>query len=376
MRPWRNPGLIAILAASTIVAPACVRPGSPGVAMAKLQSEIVFGVKDKAELPLPVEAPNVSDASVQPEFARSDIRISESLAELDFPPAEDLFVRPSPLAKPRPSLRVATTCPDAALNAFPEEPAPLNVPTGRLPLEGSYRWKKSGTSPPIVGLESLGPQVVSGFEERVIRNLKVLQVDQEVDVAGNTVQEAGTTYEYQMVLPDLATGGLVAITYQVKTNGVSEGEDFPTEEVTGEVRAGDPERGVVLKKIEPLGGSKAATFEPVSGLQLLPLRVRPGEAFTSAAVDSSTGQTMQIDGTVKFPVRVDACGEILEGWQVESVLRTNNADPVKYTYVIAPQFGATFISQAFERGVGAAKSTLTFSIGQKLPGDTAPPQEG
>lgn len=374
MRPWREQPFIVVLVASTVFGSACARADGPGVSMAKLQSEIVFGVKEKAELPQLADTPNVTDAPVQAQFAKANVTISA----LEMPPAEDLSVSPQPLfvAKPRPSLRAVSTCPDAALNAFPEEPAPLNVPADRLPVEGSYRWKKSGTSRPIAGLENLGPQLVSGFEERVIRNLKVLQVDKEVVVAGNTVQEAGTTYEYQMVLPDLATGRLVGITYQVKTNGATAGEDFPIEEFGGEARTGDPERGVVLKKIEPLDGSKTGVFEPVNGLQLLPLRVRPGETFTSAAVDPTTGQTMQIEGTVKLPVRVDACGEILEGWQIESVLKTNNANPIKYTYVIAPQLGATFISQAFEVGEGATKSSLTFSIGQKLPGVATPPPEG
>lgn len=372
MRLWPERPFIIILVASAVLGSACARADAPGVAVAKLQSEIVFGVKEKAELPQPAAAPNVTDAPVQPQFAAADVTI----ADLLLPPEEDLFVRPEPVQAPRPSLRVASTCPDAALNAFPEEPTPLNVPLDRLPLEGSYRWKKSGTSPPVAGLEGLGPQPVSGFEERQIRNVKVLERNEESVVAGNVVQEEGMTFEYQMVVPDLATGKLVGITYQVKTNGTTEGVDFPTEEVEGDVRAGDPERGVVLKRIEPLDGSKSGVFEPANGLQLLPLRVRPGEKFTSAAVDPSTGQTMQIEGTVKMPARVDACGEILEGWQIDSVLKTNNANPVKYSYVIAPQFGATFISQTFERGEGDQKSTLTFSIGQKLPSAAAPPQEG
>jgi len=362
--------------ASVVLGTACARPDAPGVAIAKLQSEIVFGVKEKAALPQPADVPGVTNAPVQPQLARANV-IIEREAALELPP-EDLFVRAAPEqpTKPRPALRAASTCPEAALNAFPEEPAPLNVPKDRLPLEGLYRWKKSGTSPAVKGLENLGPQAVSGFEQRIIRKVEVIQTDQQIEVAGNIAQREGKTYEYEFVLPNLATGGLAAFTYQVKTNGRSAFADDPVEEGGGFRTTGEPERGVVLKRIEPLDGSKGGTFEPSTGLLLLPLGIRPGERFSSAAVDSTTGQTMQIEGRVIKPVRVDACGEILEGWQVESVLRTDNANPIKYTYVIAPQLGGTFISQTFEQGEGAQKSALTFSIGQKLPGAVVPETAG
>lgn len=367
--PASNRLSLAFVALVATATAACVQPDAPGVAISKLQSEIVFGVKE--ELPKEVPAPSVTDEPVRPELASADI-------ELELPPQESLSVgspTPGRPERPRPALRAASSCPEAALNAFPEEAAPLNVPMDRLPKEGLYRWKKSGTSPPIVGLENLGPQTVTGFEQRIIRNVEVFQVDQQVAVADNVVQREGKTYQYEMLLPDLSTGGLVVTTYEVKTNGRSAFADDPVEEGGGFRTAGEPERGLVLKKIAPPEGNKGETFEPTTGLLLLPLGIRPGETFRSAAVDPRTGQTLQIDAKVMQPERVDACGEILEGWRVEGVLSSNRAEPVKYSYVIGPQFGATFLSQTYERGEGAAKTSLTFSIGQKDPSPAINQQE-
>lgn len=357
----------ALITAAVLATTACVQPDAPGVAVAKLQSEIVFGVKEA--VPEEVPAPNITDEPVQPALA---------VADLELPPPATLFVGPPPTAapKPRPALRAATTCPAAALNAFPEEAAPLNVPKDRLPKEGLYRWKKSGTSPALEGLEQFGPQTVTGFEQRIIRAVEVLEENEEVTVGGNVVRPEGKTFEYEMVLPDLSTGGLVAVTYQVKTNGRSAFADDPIEEGGGFKTAGEPERGVVLKRITPLDGSKGDSFEPATGLLLLPLGIRPGETFRSAAVDPRTGQTLEIDAKVMEPDRIDACGEIIEGWKVEGILRSNAAEPVKYTYIIAPHLGAVFLQQQYEQGEGDQKTTLTFTLGQKDPGEVAPQQEG
>lgn len=367
-----RPEQAIVLAVLVAVSGACVQQGSPGVSIDRLQSDIVFQAAAAVEeAPAPEAVPNVSSAPVQrPALASADV-------ELEFPPepprSAAITTKPN---VPTVSFRAPSTCPDAALNEFPEEPTPLNVPLTpepRLPRAGLYRWKKSGT------IESgVGPLGVSGFERRVIQNVKLLQRDQQIEAGGNVVQREGITFRFEMLQPDLRTGAPTLTTYVVKTNGESREQDLPVEELgSGAVTTGEPERGVVLDKIESLDSSSRTSFDPQTGLLLLPLRVRPGEKWRSVAVDPRTGQTLTIDGIVKDPQRIDACGEIVEGWRVESVLESSTAPaPIKYNYVIAPHFGAVLIAEEIERATEEGTAKLSFTLGQKDPSPVEPQEEG
>jgi hypothetical protein len=349
---------------------ACVKPDAPGVAIDKRQSDIVFQAAAASTPTAPEGVANVAEGPVQPSYVSSDV-------EFEFPPeapaSAAITTRPS---VPTVSFRAASTCPDAALNEFPDEPTPLNVPLApepRLPKEGLYRWKKGGEAPSPVG-----PLAVTGFERRVIQNVQLLQRDQQIEAGGNVVQREGVTFRFEMLQPDLRTGTPTLTTYVVKTNGQAREQDPPVEEIgSGTITAGEPERGVVIEKIESLDGTTRSTFEPQTGLLLLPLRVRAGEKFRSVAVDPKSGQTLTLDGEVKFPQRIDACGEILEGWRVDSVLQSSTSDtPIKYSYVIAPQFGAVLIAEEVERQSAEGTSKLSFSVAQKDPSAVTPQEEG
>lgn len=364
-----RPERVILLAVLVAISGACVEQGAPGVSIDRLQSDIVFQASAEESV-APEAVPNVSSSPVQPEFASADV-------ELEFPP------EPPPSASinrtrpnvPTVSFRAPSTCPEAALNEFPDEPTPLNVPLTpepRLPREGLYRWKKAGTIETAVG-----PLGVSGFERRLIQNVKLLQQDEQVEVGGNIAQREGVTFSFELLQPDLRTGAPTITTYVVKTNGQSREQDPPVEELGGgSITAGEPERGVVLDKIESLDASARNSFEPQTGLLLLPLRVRPGESWRSVAVDPRTGQTMTLDGLVKDPQRVDACGEIVEGWRVEATLESSTSPaPIKYNYVIAPHFGAILIAEEIERVTDEGTATLSFTIGQKDPSPVEPQEE-
>jgi hypothetical protein len=362
---------VALVLVVTVAGPACAHPDSPGLAIQRLESDIVF--QASAEAPKGPDVSNSSDSPVSADLAGSDVI-------LEFPAQESGSIQTTP-EKPRFSFRAATTCPDAALNEFPDEPTPLNVPlepSPRLPRAGLYRWKKSGEVPGPPGPANIGPLGVSGFENRVISNVELLQTDADVVVGGNYVQRAGVTFRYQMVQPDIRTGDATLTTYVVKTNGQTREQDLPVEETgSGAVTAGEPERGVVIEKIESLDGSRNNTFEPQTGLLLLPLRVRPGEKFRSVAVDPRTGQTLTLDGEVKQQERIDACGDILEGWRVVSTLKSSTSNvPITYNYLIAPHFGAVLIEEHIERTEPGGIAKLTFSQGQKDPGPVQPQASG
>lgn len=366
-----RPKQAATLAVLVALSGACVQQDAPGVAIDKLQSDIVFQAAAAEEVPpAPEGVANVSEAPVQPSFAQADV-------EFEFPP------EPPPSAAittpraniPTIAVRAPSTCPEAAINEFPDEPTPLNVPltpTVRLPKAGSYRWKKGGEVNSPVGVLA-----VSGFERRVIQNVKLLQQDQRIEAGGNVVQREGAQFTYEILQPDLRTGFPTLTTYFVKTNGRVQEQDPPVEELgSGAITAGEPERGVVIDKIESLATKEV--FNPQSGLLLLPLRVRAGEKFQSVAVDATSGQTLSLDAEVRQQERIDACGEILEGWRVNAILTSSESDaPITYNYIVAPQFGAVLLYEEIERqepdGQGTAK--LRFTLGQKEPSEVVAEEE-
>jgi hypothetical protein len=365
---------VAALAVLVALSGACVKQDAPGVAIEKLQSDIVFQAAADVEAPAAVPVPNVSDAPVQPSFASSDV-------ELEFPPEPP---RSAAITTPRASvptvtLRAPTTCAEAAINEFPDEVTPLNVPTEpevRLPKEGLYRWKKSGEAPSAAGVLP-----ITGFERRVIQGVQLLQEDEQVEVGGNVLQRQGATFKYEVLQPDLRTGAPTLTTYVVKTNGQVREQDPPVQEIGGggAITAGEPERGVVIDRIEAIGSSadRDDSFNPQTGLLLLPLRVRAGERFQSVAIDPSTGQTLRLTGEVRQQERIDACGEILEGWRVNSVIESSTSDgPIVYNYIIAPQFGAVLIEEQVERSTPDGVAKLRFTLGQRDPSPVTPQEEG
>lgn len=368
-----RPKHAAALAVLVALSGACVKQDSPGVAIDRLQSDIVFQAAAEVQPP-PAAAPvpNVSETPIQPSFASSDV-------ELEFPP------EPPPSAAittprqsvPTVSFRAATTCPEAAINEFPDEVTPLNVPTQpdvRLPKAGLYRWKKGGEVQTAVGVLP-----ISGFERRIIQNVRLESRQQQVEVGGNVVQREGATFSYEMLQPDLRTGNPTITTYVVKTNGQVREQDPPAEEINGggSITAGEPERGVVIDRITTIGGDRSESFNPQTGLLLLPLRVRVGERYESVAVDATSGQTLRLTGVVKQQERVDACGEIVEGWRVEAVVESSASDePFLYNYVIAPQFGGVLISEEIERKSAEGVAKLRFSVGQREPSPVEPQEEG
>jgi len=280
---------------------------------------------------------------------------------------EQLFA-PSRTASTRLVQRAAPPdCPPAALEEFPDAPAPLWGPEDRKapPREGIYRWKREGV---VTSTETAGRTInVSGFEQRMIRNVELIS-DEETSEGGNEV-----VFTYEMVQPAISGTDVVITTYQVKSVGTPPTRSvFNPTQGQDEITAGEPERGLVITRIEVQDrhGGRLSVFEPATGLLLLPLRVRPGEQWQSVAVDPRSGQRMELVGQTLAKERVDACGDIIEGWEVTSTVTSTGGGGVTsntYEYVVAPQYGAILLYEHLRPTAAASENDLVFSIGQQDP---------
>jgi hypothetical protein len=332
---------------------ACAESDPAGVTVKGFDDDLVFGVKEQPD----VAGPNTLGSQVDP----------NGLSGVNLLPDQAFATNPgsrikAPVARPRP------TCPDADASTFPEEPAPLSVPIDRRPRVGGYRWKKSGF---VQGAATVGQRLeVSGFEERVIRNITEKGPStntKSLGVPGSSA-DPGVVYTYETVQPDVS-GNVVVSTFQVDTSPAGV---FSDPAATGEeVRAGGPERGIVLKRLDIVDreGTTLTTFAPVTGLLLLPLPVRAGEDFVSSAIDSRTGATASFQGKVLDRQQVDACGEVVEAWLVRGTQTFSGEETItrQYELTVATGLGGIPVVEKIDQNDANGELHVVSTIGQLTP---------
>jgi hypothetical protein len=353
-----------------IVGAGCAQADPPGVGVQKLAADIVFGVKPPPPDAPPANTSPGSDGLTGDATTYVPVGSSRSFPTPSFPAPR--APRPPSTRQPRPTPLNPSkaACPPAALNAFPAAEAGLTV--AGVPAEGQYRWKRTGTQT-MATLPGVAIPI-SGFEQRLVREVKKVS-DNE--------------YTFQTVQPELGTGVTVLQTFKVKTAAVSRGVEpplrtiplerpdqlpkevpFPSNPSVPSRQVGDPERGISLMRIERIdaqGNSQVLNFTPA--VLYLPLPIVPGESFESVGIDSRSGQVLQHQAQVVRRERVDACGEIVDGWAVEATQTFSGQSTATrgYRYIIAPQMGGLMISEQVK--VTAPEGTLdvTFSLGQTKP---------
>jgi len=382
--------LIAGLAA--LLLSGCVERDKPGVAIQKLAADIVFGVKPADETP----PPNLSPGQAGPGDATTYLPDGSGAADQGSAFGGGNFSGPAggsrrrlprvtPLAPPK------STCPPAALTAFPAKEAGQTVEG--VPTEGQYRWKRSGHQTAATLPNFKIP--VSGFEQRLVRNV---------------VKVSETEYTFETVQPELAGNVTTISTFKVKIGAVSKSVQPPIEPpdltrptspvplpitppgnqptlpkppLPSNVSVGDPERGislVKLQRVDAAGNSSELAFSPA--VLYLPLDIVPGEEFNAVGIDPRTGSVLQHQAKVTKRDRVDACGEVVDGWVVESTQTFTGpgqaAPPRTYRYVVAPQLGGIIISEEIHTAGPQGTTDVVLSLAQLKPAalPPAPPQQG
>jgi hypothetical protein len=335
---------------------ACVKQGAPGVSIAPLKADIVFGVKPVA--PPAAPANTVAETPAATFDATAVDTFNEKVLEI-----------PNVTPIPRTPLGQAIDpCPAAALTAFPKTSADVNVKG--TPAEGVYKFKRTLTVTKPGGT----PATNTGFEQHVVRRVK---------------QTPGKTYEfsYQVIQPDNLNPGQFALTnFRVNTNpAVVQNVNRPpqtigvvgTPGVDQVVTPPQDEPGMFVDSITKQnkdGGAVAQPFAPVRPLKYLPLDetlVKPGQTFDTVGISPNSSQVVRHQGTVLRKTRVDACGEIVEGWLMDSTqTRSDSATngDVKYFYNVATQFGAMFIAESTQLTLAdSTKVAVDLSIADPKP---------
>jgi hypothetical protein len=384
-------GRLAVAALAALFLAGCVERDRPGVAIQKLAADIVFGVKPAPETP----PPNLSPGQVGPGDATTYVPDASSPWGEEDAPGDGGFSGPRPKPRGTPRLTPLTpnksTCPPAALTAFPAKEAGQTVEG--VPAEGQYRWKRSGTQT-VANLPNV-KLPVGGFEQRLVRNI---------------VKVSETEYTFETVQPELGTNITTISTFKVKVGAVAKNVTPPVEPpdltrptspvplpitppgtqptlpkppLPSNVSAGDPERGislVKLQRVDAAGNSSELAFSP--GVLYLPLDIVPGEEFKAVGIDPRTGSVLQHQARVIKRDRVDACGDVVDGWVVESTQTFTGAGqaaaPRTYRYIIAPQLGGLIISEEIHISGAQGTTDVVLSLGQLKPAalPPAPPQQG
>ena len=328
------------LAALLVFGSACVKQNDPGVGLVKFDSSAVFGIAPKEE---PVVA---------------GFELPTDLAELP-----DVS-RPITPLRPRVD---EGPCPEAKLTAFPARASTVKV--DGLPTEGLYRWKR-----PLLTLKNSAatPPLLKGYpftlQSRAIRRV---------------VKEGDHQFSFEMVAPSTLSENRTTITsFRVNTNEqlvVDRRVDSRTIGVVNvpgtDVRVANPSDapGIFITAIEEQDpqGVRLSRFEPVQPMLVVPLEgglIRSGQAFRSVGIDATSGSAITNDGIVGRTSRVDACGEIVEGYAVtlHQTLTDDSAhypSPVDAGATAATQGETREITYNFATQYGALPIAETLSIG-------------
>ena len=327
--PSRSRGAGVALAVLALLGTACVKQNKPGLAIKNLQSDIVFGINPPAATP------------------NGPTQIDQGLTQAEIP--LPVVSPPVPRPKPAPVCRVAGNADTAEAIA--------TTGVANLPAQGVYRWR-FGATQDVAGLKI---PIQNVFLDRTVFDVSK-PVTSTFPVGGDAITDpiVTKTFTYK-VKTDLSVGGRGGYevdTYQVKDHPITQGVGPSTANIGKQVVVGDPERGVALKKTELFSpnGTLQGSFEPTPGLLLLPLSVIEGEEFESVGIDAANGSVTIVDGVVGRRGSVDACGDVVDGWQVNTrqyFAGTNLNDPTnaakllltEYDYVVATQLGGILISE-------------------------------
>ena len=350
-QPWHN--RLWILVALLSLLAACAEAGEAGVTVKSFDDDLVFGVKETPD----AAPPNTLGSEA----------VDAGLLSGDVGLPSQVFASSGPKRTLPPVSRPRAQCEEADASDTPEEAAPLTVPSDRRPKVGSYRWKKTGTAQgPATGNVKLD---IGGFEQRAIRDVKELGPSTNSKSLGvpGAASEPGVVFTYETVQPDI-NGNVVVSLFRVDTSPLGVYQDPPAG--GDEIRAGGPERGVVLKSFKVLDreGNTLSSFEPGNGLLLLPLPVLAGESFTASAIDTKTGNTASYQAKVEDRQLVDACGELIEAWRVKGTQTFSGDETItrNYELFVATGLGGIPVVEKIDQTTGG-ELHLVSTIGQLTP---------
>ncbi|MEY2469813.1 MAG: hypothetical protein QOF21_2511 [Actinomycetota bacterium] len=347
MRPLlrKKARVVAFVVIAAIGSTACVKQNDPGVGLVKFDSSAVFGQSDGQG-----DIPGFGTANPFPD--------SFGITEL---PVRNIVNRVPDIA--------GGPCPAAKLTAFPKTSSQPTI--DGLPPVGVYQWKRVLSVVKNAAAEPSLTQRPFALESRSIRN-----VVRTPGVIGDH------EFSFEMVSPDpFVVGNSVITTFKVNSNATLLYENNIPARTVGvvdvpgyDLRVVPPNDmpGIFISKIVTVNSSGVgvASFSPVQPVMILPLEggvVRSGQEFRSIGIDATSGAVLTNAGLVGRKSRVDACGEIVEGYVVSlSQIYSgdfNTGDPVGTVTNIATRNQTRNIDYVFATQYGAMPIQETLSVG-------------
>ena len=325
--------MIAIGLAMAMLAGACGGGGEDpriNIGLQRIALDLAFKAEgeEKAE-PQQVVLPTVIPS--QAEFA-----VAVPAATIEEPAAASVPLPVRPFVPP---------CPAADAGAVPERG--VNATVLRPPVAGVYDIHRKGT----FAIESAvfpfqGPMPPKG--EKEYRNVKVIP-----GTTGVLGDKAPDQYEYEI--------------YE------QTGDNFTSRTLRTTASA------IQLVKQVTKVAETTVTFTPTPPITLVALGGNEGGTWNSAGVDTATGTSMVVQGTLVRRENVDLCGTVYDAWMAQTTERVTNvsdqytsqtddagnqtnaatgAEPGKpNTYWVATQFGGLFIQEEFH-----TRTTLTVEV--------------
>jgi hypothetical protein len=301
------------------------------IGLQRIALELAFKAegKEKAE-PQQVVMPTVIPS--QAEFA-----VAVPAASIEEPAGQSTPLPVRPFVPP---------CPSAEPGAVPERAVNSTVLTP--PVAGVYDIHRKGT----FAIESAvfpfqGAMPPKG--EKEYRNVKV--IPGTTDVLG---AKAPDQYEYEIF--------------------EQTGDNFTARTVRTTASA------IQLVKQVTKVAETTMTFTPTPPITLVALGGNEGGTWNSGGVDTATGTSMVVQGTLVRRENVDLCGTVYDTWMAQTTERVTNvrqqytsqtndagnqanaatgAEPGKpNTYWVATQFGGLFLQEEFH-----TTTTLTVQVG-------------
>lgn len=330
---------------------ACVQSEPPGVQVKAIERDITLGGN-----PTPAEA--------IPALALPPATAGFSGPALDAAGATQYEPPPRRTRQTRPTVPAVADCPAPRVSAFPAKAATFEIT--EVPVPGAYRWKRTVRPPSPGGLTST---------QVIFNSHQIDGVSRITEVPNPTTPGQSTrTFSFDDIafFDDWSS----ATTFQVTDNAPQLRFWHPSTG-GGWVNAGGPDRGVAITKSvvrNRSGQQLGVAFRPSSPVLVLPLPVGVPMTFDSVGVDATTGASLAIRGTVIGTARVDACGDVVDGWRVESVQAFTASDGRRYVsdvdYVVATQLGGIVIHQesvTSEAVRAAGDLTVTDHLAQLRP---------
>lgn len=343
----RNRALVWLPLAAMLAAACGGGDGESGVGVKNIDADIAFGLEPPVEGITKVT--DVAPPPPDPDFGDDEVVLEPT--------------GPRTRRTLRPRRKDPSTCPAARANSSAALAAGQEVLD--LPQEGSYRWKKGGT---IRRNEvDAAPIPLTGFEQRLITD--VVEVSRGTNPADG---KPNITFTYKVIAP-YDTDKTETRHYTVKTN--VEGQREVNARTGQRARTGAPDRGLSLTRvtITDKRGEVQSDKRYSPPLLLLPLPVSPGETFTSSAVEApgvgGEGGSLNFAAQVLPRQRVDACGDLIEGFEVNGSLQDAEGKVDNQRLFIATQYGAVLIYEKHDYDDAVnGRQAPEYSIGQLEPG--------